>query len=277
MTHFIYNGKLLEEGTAITGPDNRGLRYGDGLFETIKAVNKKLVFVDEHFARLWKGMALMQFNIPKHFTPDKLQAEIERLLDKNDQTTARVRLSIIRGNGGLYDTARHSPEYIIQSWPLVEKDQLNDNGLQLCIYRDAKKVIDAFSNLKHNNYLPYFMGALYAKSMKCNDAIILNNHDRICDSTIANIFIVKDRIIYTPQLEEGCVAGVFRKFMITHLINNNYTIQEQKTDEAFLKEADEVFLTNSIYNMRWVQSINERSYTNNTIRGIYSSLPKTFI
>jgi branched-chain amino acid aminotransferase len=70
---------------------------------------------------------------------------------------------------------------------------LNENGLQCILFKDALKSVDAYSNLKHNNYLPYLMGALQAKKMKCNDAIIFNANLNICDSTIANVFLIKEK------------------------------------------------------------------------------------
>lgn len=276
MNYFNFNGKILEENTNVVGPSNRGLRYGDGLFETIKFKNNELILADEHFARLWKGMHLLQFDIPKLFNTENLQQQITLLLKKNKQSEARVRVAVIRGDGGLYDAKNNSPIYIIQTWPLASDPTiLNENGLQLCIYNDAKKVIDNFCNIKHNNYLPYFMGAIFAKQQQCNDAIILNNNDRICDSTIANIFIVKDEIIYTPSLAEGCVAGVMRKFILQNISTTGYALTETKISKEMLLEADEVFLSNSIYNIRWVAAIEEKKYSNTITRKIFESLLKT--
>ncbi len=62
MSHFNFNGKIVAATTAI-GPENRGLRYGDGLFETIKMINGKLLLEDDHFARLWKGLQVLQFDL----------------------------------------------------------------------------------------------------------------------------------------------------------------------------------------------------------------------
>ena len=276
MVYFNYNGKTLLEETAITGPDNRGLRYGDGLFETIKYKNGQLILPDEHFARLWKGMQLMQFEPSKIFTPDLLEREIVQLLKKNNHQSARVRISVIRGNGGLYDAKNHAPNYIIQSWPLKENNEsLNENGLQLCIYEGAKKSIDSFSNLKHNNFLPYLMGALYAKKQQCNDAVILNSNGHIADSSIANIFLIRGGTIYTPSLAEGCVAGVMRRFIIQQLTVAGYTIEETEIRIKTLMEADEVFLTNSIYNIRWAAGIDDKKYTNVIARKIYEHLRQT--
>ncbi|CAN5741270.1 aminodeoxychorismate lyase [soil metagenome] len=276
MNFINFNGKLVEEQTPVIPADNRGLRYGDGLFETIKFKQHELILLDEHFSRLWKGMQLLKFDIPKLFTPDSLQKQILQLIKKNKHATARVRISIHRGNGGLFDTLNHSPIYIIQSWPIADSNAiLNENGLQLCIYRDAKKTIDHFSNLKHNNYLPYFMGALFAKEQQCNDVVILNNHDRICDSAIANIFMIKNGNIFTPSLPEGCVAGVMRKFILKELSALEYTVTETAITVEDILNADEIFLSNSIYNMRWVAAIEGNRFTNHISRKIFESLAKT--
>jgi branched-chain amino acid aminotransferase len=168
------------------------------------------------------------------------------------------------------------PHYLIEAWSLPESNgTLNENGLDCCIYYDALKIVDKFSNFKHNNFLPYFMGALYAKNEKCNDAIILNHHGRICDSTIANIFLIKDDFIYTPTLTEGCIAGVMRSFLIRTLKSNNSNVIEKDITVEEILNADEVFLSNSIYNMRWVKSIQSRNYSNSKIREIYHQLLQT--
>jgi branched-chain amino acid aminotransferase len=277
MNYFNFNGKLYPEGSPIIGADNRGVRYGDGLFETIKMKNGKLLFEDEHFARLWKGLRVLEFDIPKHFTAEVLQKEIGALVLKNGhEGAARIRLNILRGDGGLYDAKNHLPNYIIQSWPLAQGNgEWNSNGLVLGIYDAAKKSCDILSNLKHNNYLPYVLAALTAKKEKWNDAIILNTHGRICDTTIANIFTVKDGVAYTPSLQEGCVAGVMRRVVIQNILNFNGRVVEKDISIADLLEAEEVFLTNSMYHIRWVQRIGEKTYQNGTTHKIYSALQPT--
>jgi aminodeoxychorismate lyase len=274
MSYFNFNGKILAADTATIGPENRGLRYGDGLFETIKMTNGKLLFEDDHFARLWKGLTILQFDLPKHFSPENLQEQIVALAKKNEHTaSARIRLNVFRGDGGLYDAVNHSPNYFIQSWQLPESNRsLNSNGLVLGIYSDAKKTYDVLSNLKHNNYLPYLMGALHAKKQKWNDAIILNSADRICDTTIANVFIIKDEIIYTPSLTEACVAGVMRNYIIRNSKTAGFDLIEKEVTIEDVLQADEVFITNTIRNIQWVQSINDRTYNNTIIKKISAAL-----
>ncbi len=279
MVYFNYNGKIHPEGTPVIGVDNRGLRYGDGLFETIKMINGKLLFEDDHFARLWKGLKALEFEIPKNLTVDFLQKEMTALAQKNGHANAaRIRLNIVRGDGGLYDAKNHLPNYIIQSWPLAPSNgEWNSNGLVLGIYEAAKKSCDLLSNLKHNNYLPYVLAALTAKTQKWNDAIVLNTNGRICDTTIANIFIVKDGAVFTPSLQEGCVAGVMRRVVVQQVLKSGIDLIEKEISISELLAADEVFLTNSIYNIRWVQGIGDITFKNSLTYTIFSSLQSTIL
>ena len=173
----------------------------------------------------------------------------------------------------MYDAKNHTPNYVIQTWALpVDNGQWNSNGLVAGIYEDAKKSCDIISNLKHNNYLPYVLAALKAKKEKWNDAILLNTYGRICDSTIANVFIIKNELITTPALNEGCVAGVMRKEIIKEAAKNYWKIEETAISQQDILTADEVFFTNSIYNIRWVQRIENKEYKNSYTQKIYNDI-----
>lgn len=274
---FYHNGKFYSEGTSVVSADNRGLRYGDGLFETMKIVNGKIQAEDDHLARLWSGMKLLQFVIPKHFTPDKIEEAILTLAKKNGHSTAaRVRLTVFRGDGGLYDAVNHHPNIIIQTWVLPEGNgEWNSNGLVAGVYDSVKKSCDILSNLKHNNYLPYVMAALHAKKEKWNDAIVLNTFGRVCETTIANIFIVKEDRVYTPSLTEGCVAGIFRSLFLRRAAEIGISVTEKEISIAELMNADEVFFTNSIYNIRWVHQIGDKLFVNTLTQKIYADIIST--
>lgn len=286
---FNYNDTLYKEGSLIISPDNRSLQYGDGLFETMKGINGKVQLSDYHFERLFAGMQALQFDIPEHFTAAYFEDKISALCKKNNHDPyARVRLMIFRGDGGLYDaqdrisrdfspvirdrndgTSFHVPHYIIQTWSIDNAEELNSDGLVMDIYPEARKSCDRFANFKTNNFLPYAMAALHAQQIKVNDCVVLNSYDRICDTTIANIFIIKDNVISTPALSEGCIAGVMRRFVIENLRRSNFNVTERSISVDELENADEVFLTNSIRGTRWVKQFRNRAYENNLIRDIY--------
>ena len=277
MNHFNFNGKILAEGTAVIGPANRGLRYGDGLFETIKCVDGKLQLSDLHFARLWKGMGILQFTIPVHFTPEGLEEQILALAKKNGHLkNARIRLTVFRGEGGLYDPVNHQPNYLIETWELPEtKAFLNSNGLVMGIYTDIKKNSGLLANLKHNNHLPYVLAAIFTKKQQWNDAVVLNQEGRLCDTTIANLFIIKDEMIQTPPLSEGCIAGVVREHLLKQLPALGFAVKEMPLTLDDLMLADEVFVTNSIHPVRWVRSTGEKNYDNQFIQKIFSAILPT--
>lgn len=255
---------------------NRGYRYGDGLFETIKVKQGKILLADHHFDRLFSGLALLKFEISRLFLRQRTEEEILSLCKKNNcGTLARIRLSVFKGNGGLYDEDK-ALQYLIECWPLNDSvNTLNENGLVIDIYPDARKSCDRFSNLKSANFLPYSMAALFVKENKLNDALVLNSFERIADSTIANLFIIKGEVISTPSLQEGGVNGVMRRHLIEKALETGYVIQEDEVAVADIEDADELFLTNAINGIRWVRQFRDKTYINKKTVEIYDRLVKT--
>ncbi len=273
---FIYNNKFYTSNSPVVSSANRGLRYGDGLFETIQSINGKILNAGFHFERLFSGLSLLQFDIPKHFTEGFILKKFSELCAKNKhKERVRIRLMIFRGNGGIFDPENHLPNYIIESWELPATCVLNDNGLTVDIFPDVKKSCDSFSSIKSNNYLPYAMAALYAKKNKLNDCVVLNSFERICDSVIANVFIIKGNDIYTPPLSEGCVAGTMRRWMLEKCTRENYNVSEKMLTIDELLNADELFFTNAIYHIKWVKSFREKTYGNSIVRKIYRKIVQT--
>jgi branched-subunit amino acid aminotransferase/4-amino-4-deoxychorismate lyase len=258
-----FNGKILSADKLLISPNNRSFRYGDGFFETIKMINGKIILEDYHFERLFTSLELLQFEKPHYFTADYLRTHIEELAKKNYHSKlARVRLMIFRGDGGLYDPENHFPNHLIQTWELNPSNNiLNENGLVIDIFKDAKKACDNYSHVKSNNYLSYAMAALWAKKQHLNDALLLNSYNRIADTTIGNIFIVKDGVVKTPALNEGCVSGVMRRHLLKCMREENMPVEETAIEADELLQASEVFLSNGIYGIKWVRSCGNSNYT----------------
>ena len=180
---------------------------------------------------------------------------------------------IYRGDGGLYDPQNHFPNFLIQTWDLnPANNKLNENGLIVDVFSDAVKHADTYSAIKSNNYLGYAMAALWAKKQHLNDAILLNPFNRVADATIANVFIVKDGIVKTPFLSEGGINGVMRRNLLEKLPLIAIQIQETTLTVEDLLEADELFLTNSIYGIRWVKRLKEKEYGNNMTALIFNKI-----
>jgi len=249
---------------------NRGYRYGDGLFETMKMINGKVILANYHFERLFNGIKLLQFGIPSLFKVANLQKEILAVCKKNKcEGLARIRLSVFRGDGGLYDETKNL-HYLIESWPADKTvNQLNKNGLTIDIFPDLQKTCDVFSNLKSANFLPYVMAAQYAKAHQLNDSIVSNVKGKIADATIANVFLVKKDLIITPALTEGCVNGVMRRYLVEKLKGSHFDMREGVVTKNDLETFDEVFLTNALYGIKWVGQFRNKKYEHTTTLKIY--------
>jgi branched-chain amino acid aminotransferase len=105
--------------------------------------------------------------------------------------------------------------------------------------------------------------------------ILLNAFGRICESAIANIFLIKNNKIYTPPLSEGCVAGTLRRWMLEKFFLKRYEVVEKKLSMDSLLNADEFFLTNSIQLVRWVKKFKERVYENERVKEIFQIVIET--
>lgn len=256
------NGKLLNEAKASISVNNRSFRYGDGCFETIRISNNAIPLWQYHQERLFATLHTLQFNLPSSFTPSFLLENIRALVLKNGhQLLGRIRLTIFRSNGGLYDPENHFPNYLIQSWPLNDALQtLNNNGLVIGLYNGGLKAADTLANIKSNNYLLYALAALYAKQSHWNDALVLNHKGSLADSTIANLFIINGQTISTPPLTDGPVNGTMRRHLLKKLIEAGYDVKEKSVSPEDVKAAQEVFVTNAVYGMKWVKQFEEKEY-----------------
>lgn len=268
-----FNGKVVEEKHVCISPANRSFRYGDGCFETMKAINKGVMLFDLHFHRLYSSLRTLQFFVPDFFTPGYLNSQIRALLEVNGhEALAKVRLVGFRGDGGLYD-ADSNVNFIIQSWAAdVASNTFNKKGAVVDIFQNAKIPADDFSRIKSNNYLRHALAAISAKKRGLDDVILINSFGRIAESTIANVFIVSDGIIKTPPLTEGCVNGVMRKYLLKCFTEEGLQWEETPVDADQLFNSSEVFLTNAMLGIRWVEKLGERVYTNSTSSALYKNL-----
>jgi len=269
--HICFDGKILPATDKILTAANKGYRYGDGLFETIRIVNSKIPLFELHMERLFEGMKMLELSTPRLFTAEKIKADIISLCNKNQCNTAgRIRLSVSRGEGGIYEQDGDQLHYLIEAWPAnASSGRLNENGLIIGVYPYARKSMDIFSSLKSANYLPYTMAARFAKQQQWDDCLILNTESNIADATIANVFLVKNKTILTPAAGEGGVKGVMRTWLLEKLKQAGYMVSEKKISVAEALDADEFFLTNAMTGIRWVSQLENRSFTNQITLSIY--------
>lgn len=268
--YFNLNGNVVNDNSS-PAVDNGAFRYGYGLFETILMRDGAIQLADAHWQRLYNGMRQLNLQLPVHFSTRLLEEQILNLAKKNHvEKLCRIRLQVYAGGGGLYGESRFKAGYIIECYPLdAAMLHINTNGLVLGIARGVSKNADLIANLKSCNSLIYALAANQADENKWNDALLLNTSGRIAESTIANVFWIKDSRVFTPPLSEGCVAGVMRQHLLSRI-----EVTEQPLTMDLLAGADEVWLTNAIRKIRWVQQIEgiPRYFGNNVARAAFQQL-----
>ena len=260
-----YNGNFFFTDEAIMTAGNRGLKYADGLFESMRFSKGKLKFADFHSNRLQKGMKALRLEGYSQLNSYFLQEKAEELCRRNKfPQNARLRL---------YTPTENKYAYVLEATPLTCSNyELNVKGLIMDVFEDIPKAINILSNYKTCNALLYVMAGIFKEQRKLDEAFILNQNGFLCESVSSNVFVVYQKKLYTPALSEGCIAGVMRQVIMDIAKSNNIEMIEAQINPALLNEADEVFLTNASKGIQWVMGINRKRYFNEMSRFLIEKL-----
>lgn len=263
-----HNGNFLKADEPVLKVSNRSFRYGDALFETIRIANKRPLFLREHFERIQKGVQVLKMQLHTNFNETYLEKIILELAAKNGiQSDARVRMTVYRNDGGMYAPSENGTSFLLEVYPLEEKNYiLNQKGYTVDLFTDFKKSQHALSSIKSANSIVYVMAGIFKNEKHFDDCLILNDKSHIIESISSNIFAVKNGVLYTPPVTDGCVDGVMRRKVIELALANKTAVYEISIMQNVLLGADELFLTNTIQGIRWVVAYKQKRYFNNTAK-----------
>ncbi|NDC40630.1 MAG: hypothetical protein EBZ77_03625 [Chitinophagia bacterium] len=270
MDYININGRLIARHEANLQANNGAFRYGYGLFETLLVQHGEVQLWHYHHERLMTGMQLLFGTPPAHFTPSLLHEQIVQTAARNEgQALCRVRLQVFSRAEGIFTGGALTPEWLIECLPIeANSPQLNTIGWVVGIADGLHKAPDELSAIKTSNALIYAMGARKARVNGWNDALVRNTLGRVMETTIGNLFWIKNGAIYTPPLTEGCIAGVMRR----HIMEQLGTVTEAPLTSEALLEADELFLTNAIRRIKWVGSWGSKTYGYEQVRELFNQL-----
>ena len=269
MDYVDFNGVLKLSEDAHLSVQNRGYQYGDAVFETIKVLNKVILFWEDHYLRLMASMRIMRMEIPMNFTMEFLEERALALIDKNllNQKDVRLKIIVHRKTGGFYTPVHSEVEYTIFAQEIRSNvGMVANDSYEVGLYRDHYIAPDLLSTLKSNNKLLNILGSIFAKENGFANCLLLNTHKMVVESLNANVFLVKDNTIKTPPLSDGCLNGVMR-LQILKMIkkNTDYTTEEASISPFELQKADEMFLTNSISGIIPVTHYKKKSYASKIV------------
>ena len=258
------NGTILEDSEAYLSVDNRGFAYGDAVFETIK-VNSKPLFWEAHYFRLMASMRILRMEIPMHFTPEFLESQIMDLVDTQSEKAKsyRVKLTVFRATGGYYTPTSNAVKFTIALAPL-DSDIYNSHtdSCEIELFKDYFIAPNLLSTLKTNNKAINVVGSIFAKENNYDNCLLLNTNKNIIEALNGNVFLVKDNVIKTPPLTDGCLKGIIRDQLIDMISkSDNYDLIETSISPFELQKADEIFITNVIQGIKPVTKFRKKTYT----------------
>lgn len=266
MSKVIYNGKLKSAGTGVIPTSNRAFRLGDGVFESVRIIDGKPCFLDNHLNRLKMGLSALYIDIPENYSFEKMEEQVLDLIKENSiKKGGKVRITVSRSSDGNYRPIDAKGfDYFIEVTPLDSNVfSLNQKGLVVDIYPDLRKQINRLSYYKTLNCQLYIMSSLYAMHNELDDVLITNEADCIIESANSNLFIVSNGVLYTPPLADGCLGGTMRMEVINTALRHEIKVYETTLRPQNLLVADEVFLTNAIQGIQWVSSYRQKRYYHN--------------
>jgi branched-chain amino acid aminotransferase len=271
-----FNGKLVARQEAFLSYNNRGLNYGDAVFETLRVSAGKIFFWEDHYFRLMASMRILRMEIPMNFTLEFLEEEIQKTLASNSEANKsfRVKLLVWRKTGGTYGPTTHDVDYVISCEALVVPFYtLNTEACEVELFKDHYINSGLLSTLKSNNRIINVLGSIFAKENDYDNCLLLNENKQVVEALNGNIFLVKGEIIKTPPLSDGCLNGILRKQILAICSQlPDYTLEEASVSPFELQKADEIFITNTIVGIQPVSKYRKKEFQNETAKDLLGKL-----
>ncbi|MCX2838315.1 aminotransferase class IV [Salinimicrobium sp. MT39] len=270
------NGQLFEEKEASLSIANRGFAYGDAVFETIRVINGRIIFWEDHYFRLMASMRIMRMDIPATFSPEFLEAEILQIVRENDlfDTQARVKLNVSRQAGGFYTPQTNEIDYLITAEALPDAFYLlNEDFYEVELFKDHYVAKGLLSTLKTNNRAVNVLAGIYAIENDYHNCLLLNEQKNVVEALNGNIFLVVGNVIKTPPITDGCLKGITRG-KILEIIKKlpDYTFEEASISPFELQKADEMFISNVVMGIQPVKKYRKKEYSSEVAKVLLGRL-----
>ena len=224
---------------------DEGYSFGLGLFETILFYKGKPIFLDEHLARINKSITDLELKIEK-----LKKDEVFQYLNNNKNTLEYEVLKIV--------LSEKNRIFLKREYTYTEKDY--QKGFSLNISKVRRNETSIFTFHKTLNYGDNILEKRKSKKLGYDEPIFLNSKNQITEGATSNIFVVVEDKIYTPKLSCGLLNGIVRQYIIS-----NYDVIESEIDLEFLNNADEIFLTNSLFGIMPVNNLEKKVFKSQEI------------
>lgn len=250
--------RMLIDGqdSIMLNAQDRGLLYGDGLFETIAVRNGAPLRWERHLQRLMRGCE--RLGIP---CPDVATLTIESLALCKGHDRAVLKLIVTRGVGGRGYRAPAQPRATrilsLHPWPDYPAGHARDGvRVRLCDMRLARQ--PALAGIKHLNRLEQVLARAEWNDEEIAEGVLFDSEDHVIEATMSNLFLVSEGQLITPDLSDCGVAGIMRAMMIEIAAELGMTCSVRTVARTELFDAAELLLCNSLIGLWPIRQLDTR-------------------
>ena len=258
-----FNGNI-QENSSISIENNRGFLFGDSIFETIKVLDNKVLFLEDHYFRLMASMRICRMEIPMNFTMEYFESQILNLIQSlKNSNSFRVRFTVYRDSEGFYLPKSRNVQFIVTATPLnSELYSFQKEIYEVELYKDSYVPKQLLSTLKTNNKMLQITGSIFADENGYDNCLVLNDEKNVIEALQSNIFMKTGNVVSTPPVSDGCLNGIMRKQILEILKKmEGIEVKETSISPFDLQKADELFLTNVISGIQPITKYRKKEYT----------------
>lgn len=269
-----FNGNIVAQDDNVL-TQNRAFLYGDGVFETLKIVNNKILFLEDHYFRLMASMRVVRMEIPMNFTMEYFEEQVLSLVQNNNiSASARARITVFRNDGGLYLPKNNEVSYLIHATPLHNAEYaLNSAEYEVDLYKDFYVTKQLLSSIKTTNKMINVTGSIFAHENGLANCILVNDTKNVVEALQGNLFMVVGKKLITPPISEGCLNGIMRKQILALAKKTEgMEVSEEIISPFDLQKADELFVTNVIMGIQPITKYRKKVFTNDVAQLLIQKL-----
>ena len=260
-----FNGTIVSTDTGLL-TQNRAFLFGDAVFETVKIVNAKILFLEDHYFRLMSSMRVVRMEIPMNFTMEYFEEQILALATaKNASRAARARITVYRNDGGYYLPQNNTVSFLINVESIDNTlYSINQGEYVVDLYTDFYVARQLLSSIKTTNKIINVTASIFASENGLDNCLLLNDTKNVIEALQGNIFMLKGNTLITPPVSEGCLNGVMRRQVLALARKIEYLEVTEETISPFdLQKSDELFITNVIKGIQPITKYRKKEFSTN--------------
>ncbi|RWX00828.1 aminotransferase class IV [Flavobacterium cerinum] len=257
-----YNGTLVTESN-ISIHENRGFLYGDAIFETLRVLDGKVLFLEDHYFRLMASLRIVRMEIPMNFTMEYMEEQVLLLTDTLAAAPSyRARISVFRKSGGYYLPTNNDVEFIVTSSALEEPlYSFTEGAYEVDLFKDFYVTKQLLSTLKSTNKMVQITGSVFAHENGLQNCLLVNDEKNVIEALQGNLFMLTGNRLVTPPVSDGCLNGVMRRQVLALAQKvEGLEVVEASISPFDLQKADELFITNVIKGIQPITKYRKKEF-----------------